>query len=220
MTEAPPEDRPEAALFAQVAGHRFALDSRYTLGVRGVPHVTRLPHQPSHLLGVFQHEGRIVPLLDLVHLSGGRGSARDPRIVVLASGELVLGVLFTSVEDVLPLDAARIAAVEPGHLPKPLRPLVQGHLIVEKQDPTNRPQREQSRDTPHDPRIQALLEQAPDWFVRIQDPDDAQRRSAAKKRLKALCNAPGGVDLLSFARLWGAARAGTFVTPTSMEAES
>lgn len=216
MTEAPSDPRPEAALFAQVAGHRFALDARFVLSVRGVPHVTRLPHQPAHMLGVFQHEGRIVPLLDLLRFSGEPAPAQDPRIVILESGDHVLGVLFTMVEDVLPLHAARIDPAETGRLPQPLVSLVGGQINV-AEDPSQGPKRPVTKEEQQDPRIQALLEQAPDWFVRIQDPDDDKRHEAARKRLESLCAEPGGVALLRFDRLWKAARDLPMPTPAPLE---
>jgi purine-binding chemotaxis protein CheW len=65
-----------------------------------VPHLTRVPGAPAHLLGVFAHRGEVLPVVDLTRLTGHPLEeafkravlVRTPRGAVALTASRVLGV--------------------------------------------------------------------------------------------------------------------------------
>lgn len=56
---------PERVLLVRLGDERLAIESRHVRGVVPVTDVTPVPRAPSHVLGVFHHLGRVVPLVDV-----------------------------------------------------------------------------------------------------------------------------------------------------------
>lgn len=65
-----------------------------------VPHLTRVPGAPAHLLGVFAHRGEVLPVIDLARLTGHPLEeafkravlVRTPKGAVALTASRVLGV--------------------------------------------------------------------------------------------------------------------------------
>lgn len=198
---------PTTILIARAAGYRLALDAADVIAVRGVPQTTRLPHTPPHLLGVFHHEGRIMPLVDLLGLVGGGPATHRPRVVVIEHGASAFAVVVEQVEDVLGIPQARLQE-EQGSLGRPLAGLVQGVLVLPPEtheEPGRAAQTPRTNGKAHQPtRLDALLEQAPAWLKRIHVHDDTERQEHATRQARTALG-PGDVHLLDIERLWRAA---------------
>lgn len=86
-----------------LAGEEFAVDILHVREIRGIGPVTPLPNGPSHLKGVMNLRGVIVPVIDLRLLLGlpPEEYGRFTVIVVLALGGRIKGFVVDSVCDVI-----------------------------------------------------------------------------------------------------------------------
>ena len=90
----------------------YAVDILLVQEIRGWAPVTRLPQAPTHLLGVLNLRGSIVPVIDMRVRFGLEQAPFTPftAIVVLSveasSERRVFGLVVDSVSDVLDIDAA------------------------------------------------------------------------------------------------------------------
>jgi chemotaxis signal transduction protein len=88
------------AIVVRLGAGRFAVDMASVAEVGRAPAITRVPGVPAWLSGVANWRGRILPILDLRTLLGADGN--DPnersRLLVLASGPIVVGMLVDSVD--------------------------------------------------------------------------------------------------------------------------
>ena len=99
-------------LVFSLAGSRYAVETAYVQEVIPLRGVTPVPCTPSFILGVMNHRGRILPLLDLGRVFGltGEGVAEGGRgIVVEARGmtfgifaDAVAGTVTVQVQELLP----------------------------------------------------------------------------------------------------------------------
>jgi purine-binding chemotaxis protein CheW len=84
--------------------------------VRG--YVTRLPRAPAHLTGVTLVQGRLVPVVDLRTLlqepAASEPSTMLPRLVVLAHGELEVGIAADETRGVLEIEEPAKDRSQPG----------------------------------------------------------------------------------------------------------
>ncbi len=91
--------------------------SEYTIPILEVqeiiklPAITKMPQAPHYVEGVTNLRGRIVPILDLKSLINvaGNGSKSD-KVIVVASGKNVFGILIDDITGVVNIDEA---AIEP-----------------------------------------------------------------------------------------------------------
>ena len=92
----------------------YAVDILLVQEIRGWTSVTRLPQAPTHMLGMLNLRGSIVPVIDLRMRFGLEQAPFTPftAIVVLSvdapSGRRVFGLVVDSVSDVLDIDAAEL----------------------------------------------------------------------------------------------------------------
>lgn len=80
--------------------------------IRMLP-ITRVPRAPAFIRGVINLRGRIVPVLELRTRLGMPSveEARETCIVVVRSGELIMGIVVDQVRDVLDIVDAEIQPV-------------------------------------------------------------------------------------------------------------
>jgi len=98
---ATPETRPPHLLFA--CGTRwYAVPAPLAAEVVTFPELTRVPGSPAHLLGVFNHRGEVVPVVDLDLLVAG-ASQPSSRAVLVRVARGVVGLTATAVDDVAPV---------------------------------------------------------------------------------------------------------------------
>lgn len=98
------------AVVLRLGASRYAVDMADVAEVLPVPPVTRVPGSPPWLTGVANWRGRVLPLVDVRPLLGAAvvPLASSARVLVLARGEVVAGLLAEGVPGVLdePLDGA------------------------------------------------------------------------------------------------------------------
>lgn len=84
--------------------------------IRGWSPVTRLPHAPSHVLGVLNLRGSVVPIVDLRMRFGLPQVEFTPLTVIVVlsvqgpSGRRDVGLVVDGVSDVIDLDASQLRA--------------------------------------------------------------------------------------------------------------
>jgi purine-binding chemotaxis protein CheW len=75
----------------------------------GLPHLTRLPRCPGHVLGVMNLRGMVVPVLDMRRKLGiPVEDAAEPVVVVLRVDDKIMGAVVDGVSDVVHLGAEQI----------------------------------------------------------------------------------------------------------------
>jgi purine-binding chemotaxis protein CheW len=97
-----------------LGGQRFAIEvSKVEVVLESVP-ITRVPKAPSHLRGVINYRGSVIPVADLRIRFGEGPTYAGPgsSIIVLQArfgkAEMTIGVLADAVREVVDLDPARI----------------------------------------------------------------------------------------------------------------
>jgi purine-binding chemotaxis protein CheW len=92
----------------------YAVDILFVQEIRGWTPVTRLPQAPTHMLGMLNLRGSIVPVIDMRVRFGLEQALFTPVtvIVVLAvqtsSGRREFGLVVDSVSDVIDIDASEL----------------------------------------------------------------------------------------------------------------
>jgi purine-binding chemotaxis protein CheW len=99
-----------------VEGRAYAVDIMSVREIKAWSETTRLPHQPSYMLGVLNLRGAIVPVQDLRNRFGlGCTQANDTHVIVIVLIEdRLLGILVDAVSDILTVDKDDIRAVPGG----------------------------------------------------------------------------------------------------------
>jgi purine-binding chemotaxis protein CheW len=92
----------------------FAVEvSRVEVVLETVP-ITRVPNSPSHLRGVINYRGAVIPVADLLRRFGEGATSSGPgtSIIVLqlryGTDTITMGVLADAVREVIDLDPSRI----------------------------------------------------------------------------------------------------------------
>ncbi|WP_422929894.1 chemotaxis protein CheW [Singulisphaera sp. PoT] len=87
----------------ELAGERYALETRFVRRIGRLGHYTPVPGAPSLLLGVFNSGGEIIPLIDLAVLFGvgGDGPTSSSLLVVLGEDHEEFGLLVDKTDEVL-----------------------------------------------------------------------------------------------------------------------
>jgi purine-binding chemotaxis protein CheW len=100
----------EKIIILRVGKERYAFRVDEVEEVMRVPPITPVPCVPSHVIGVINRRGSILPLVDLkVFFGGQRGAeSRESRVVVLSHGKLSLGLLVEAADQIVTLPADSI----------------------------------------------------------------------------------------------------------------
>lgn len=100
----------ELVLFS-LGGERYGIETGHVVDVLRSPELTRVPCTPPFVLGVMNHRGRILPVLDLKRLLGGAeaGAAAESRVVTVEAGGLSFGILADAVVGSLQVGAEELA---------------------------------------------------------------------------------------------------------------
>lgn len=78
-----------------------------------VPHITKMPQAPPYVEGVANLRGNIIPVVNLKKLVGIDGNGdRGTRVIVVASGRVIFGVLVDAVTGVMTIEDTSIRAPE------------------------------------------------------------------------------------------------------------
>ena len=115
-TTRPAESQPEArqgrACLFKLAGRRFAVEVRYAREVVVFGEYTTVPLAPSHLLGVVNLRGSVMPLVDIRPVLGleAVSALRETRALVVECDGEQAAILIDEVEGLEPLEGLLPAA--------------------------------------------------------------------------------------------------------------
>ena len=86
----------------EVGGVRYALDIRRVREIMRPMPLLSLPHVPETIVGVVDHRGDVVPVIDLRRRFGLQplGRERDARWIVVERGERLFGLAVDRVDEV------------------------------------------------------------------------------------------------------------------------
>lgn len=94
-------DAADRLLIVELRGGLYGIDSTVVREIVSSQGATRLPGAPSHVRGVVNLRGQLLTVVDAGHrLTGTPVPGGEGSIVVITSGERVLGVLVDDVHDV------------------------------------------------------------------------------------------------------------------------
>jgi len=100
----PPEEAPAPAealelLVFSLAGERYGIEATHILEVVPSLELTPVPCTPPFVLGVMNHRGRILPVLDLRRLFelGGQGVPAGGRVAAVEAGGMTFGIFAEAV---------------------------------------------------------------------------------------------------------------------------
>ncbi len=98
-------------LVFSVAGERYGVETTHVLEVMPLRGLTPVPCTPPFVLGVVNHRGRILPVLDLRSLFGlaAQGIPERSRVVAVEAGGLTFGIFTEAVAGTLRIRAHEVA---------------------------------------------------------------------------------------------------------------
>lgn len=114
-------------LVFSLAGERYGVETASVLEVIPLRDLTPVPCTPPFVLGVVNHRGRILPVLDLRRLFDlpGQGMTEGNRVVVAEAGGMTFGIFADAVAGTLRVGADEVVA-SPVTLTADRRTFVQG----------------------------------------------------------------------------------------------
>ena len=97
---------PLEILVFSLAGERYAVDTAHVEDVVPLPEITPLPCTPSFVLGVVNHRGRILPVLDFRRLFdlSGEGIPEGARLVAAEAGGMRFALFADTVAGIVRVD--------------------------------------------------------------------------------------------------------------------
>jgi purine-binding chemotaxis protein CheW len=133
VSPAPPvaaRRRPERAGLFRLGGRAFAVPGPSCKEFLSGAAVTRVPRAPSHILGITQLRGRILPVLDLQPLLGmtGRAAGEAASALVVAAAELEAAL---AIDEIIGFEPYRPAAFTPATANGPGTWWLAGHLSLD-----------------------------------------------------------------------------------------
>ncbi|MBI4573671.1 MAG: purine-binding chemotaxis protein CheW [candidate division NC10 bacterium] len=111
LEEAPtPAEVLELLLFS-LGGGRYAVETAHVLEAVPLRELTPVPCTPPVILGVINHRGRILPVLDFRRLfeSAGQGVTEGSRVVVVETGGMTSGIYADAVAGTVRIAAHELA---------------------------------------------------------------------------------------------------------------
>ena len=112
----PREEAPEAAaaldlLVFSLGGERYGIETEHAVEVIPVQDLVPVPCTPPFILGVVNHRGQVLPVLDIRRLSGlpGQAAGEGGRAVVVRAGGMTLGISAGAVEGTVQVGANELS---------------------------------------------------------------------------------------------------------------
>jgi purine-binding chemotaxis protein CheW len=92
-------------IIVEIAGQRFAIDIMSVREIRGWSASTRLPQSPSHVLGMINLRGQVLPVVDFSSRLGmGQSEPNTASVVIVTEiGDRLVGLMVDAVCDILTL---------------------------------------------------------------------------------------------------------------------
>lgn len=110
--EAPTPEEVLELLVLSLAGERYGVETTHVLEVLPLRGLTPVPCTPPFILGVVNHRGRILPVLDfrrLLELTG-QGATEGSRAVAVEAGGMTFGILADAVTGAVRVPAHELAS--------------------------------------------------------------------------------------------------------------
>lgn len=106
----PPDVVPIEVLGFELGRERYAVETRYVREVCVLRNLAPLPCTPPFVLGIFSARGRILPVIDIRTLFDlpGHGLGNLNRVVVVADGEMELGLVADAIGGVRAVSASAL----------------------------------------------------------------------------------------------------------------
>ena len=97
-------------IIVEIHGQRFAIDIMQVREIRGWSASTRLPQSPSHVLGMINLRGSVLPVVDFSSRLGlGESEPHTASVVIVAEiGDRLVGLLVDAVCDILTLAEGKL----------------------------------------------------------------------------------------------------------------
>ena len=129
--EAPPPGPRLELLVFDVARGRYGVETVHLHGVFALDGLTRLPGVPAFLLGVVNHRGRILPIVDLGGLFGQtrEGDGQGAQVVAVEAGGMRFGLAADAVVGLARV-AGRDLAPPPAGAEAPFVRGVSGEMVA------------------------------------------------------------------------------------------
>jgi len=111
VEEAPAPTEVLDLLVFSLTGERYGIETAHVLEVVPLRGLTPVPGTPPFVLGVVNHRGRILPVLDLRRLFelAGQGIAKGGRVVAVEVGGMAFGIFADAVAGSVRLGADEVA---------------------------------------------------------------------------------------------------------------
>lgn len=111
LEEAPTPTEVLDLLVVTLAGERYGIEAAHVLEVVPLRELTPLPGTPSFVLGVVNHRGRILSVLDLRRLFGiaGHELPEGRRVVVVDAGGMTFGIFVDALAGTVRVGAHEVA---------------------------------------------------------------------------------------------------------------
>ncbi|MCI0407905.1 MAG: chemotaxis protein CheW [Acidobacteria bacterium] len=111
LEEAPTVTDTLELLVFSIARERYGIETAYILEVVSLPGLTPVPSAPPFVLGVVNHRGRILPVLDLRRLLGmaGHGIVEGSRVVAVQAGGMPFGIFADAVAGTVRVSAQNVS---------------------------------------------------------------------------------------------------------------
>lgn len=105
-----PEEVLDLLVFS-LAGERYGVETTHVLEVISLRELTPVPCTPPVILGVVNHRGRILPVLDLRRLFGlsGQSVTNEGRVVAVEAGRMTCGIFADAVIGAIQVAAHEVA---------------------------------------------------------------------------------------------------------------
>ncbi len=96
---------PTELLTFRLSDQEYSLDIMSVREIRGWTKTTPLPHAPSHMKGVINLRGTVLPVMDLAARLGLPAREHSDRnvIIVVTHGDMLTGLLVDAVSDIIAL---------------------------------------------------------------------------------------------------------------------
>lgn len=112
MTETKAIDLPDALELVafRLGDQEYCVDIMSVREIRGWTPATQIPHSPDYVRGVINLRGTVLPIVDLALRLGYEAPEVDARhvIIVIQTGEQLVGVRVDAVSDILTVMADKI----------------------------------------------------------------------------------------------------------------
>lgn len=94
-----------------IANEEFAIPLLVVKEVVALPETTRVPHTPTHFLGIMNLRGQVISIFDMrIKFNMKVENGPETAVIICDFGQLCFGVVVNSVDSVLTLSADEIKA--------------------------------------------------------------------------------------------------------------